>query len=73
VSSISTEEINLQDYYVHVNSGNAAFVKEALFFIEQGGLTELWGKRWVKVKARSIEHARSLAHAAVAQSEKEKG
>lgn len=47
-------------YYVHRNSGDAVFVKEVEFFKEQGGLTERWGKAWRKVRAYTIEHARTV-------------
>lgn len=50
----------MNDYYIHRNSGNAVFVKESSFFIQQGGLTSDWGKRWAKVKADNIEHARLI-------------
>lgn len=46
-------------YYIHHN-GHSVFVKEAAFFIQQGGLTEEWGKAWRQVWARDIEHARTL-------------
>lgn len=58
--------IKLPDYadepthYV-VFSGYAHFVKEAGFFVEQGGLTAEWGKRWRPVVADSIEEARDLS------------
>lgn len=48
------------DYYTLKNSGNAIFVKEAEFFKFQGGLQEEWGRKWKKVRATSIEHAREL-------------
>lgn len=48
-------------HYVHCNSGNALFVKEANFFESQGGITESWGKAWVPVVAKSIEDARREA------------
>jgi len=50
----------MKDYYVHRNDGNAVFVKDGDFFIEQGGLTNSWGKAWKKVRADSIEHARLI-------------
>lgn len=48
-------------HYVHKNSGEALFVKEADFFRSQGGLTEQWGKAWTPVVARSIGEARRKA------------
>lgn len=48
------------EYYVHRNAGGAVFVKEAAFFASQGGLVEEWGKGWIKVRATSIEHARTV-------------
>lgn len=38
----------------------AVFVKEAAFFRQQGGLTQIWGQRWRPVVADSIEAARAL-------------
>lgn len=37
------------------------FVKEAAFFVEQGGLRDSWGARWQPVNAQSIEQAREIA------------
>lgn len=48
------------NYYVHINSGNSAFVKDEAYFIEQGGLTEPWGKHWKLIRAEDIEDARSI-------------
>jgi len=48
-------------HYAHRGSSGAVSVKEAEFFIEQGGLTALWGSRWRPVIATSLEHARILA------------
>jgi len=48
-------------HYVHKNSGNALFVKEAEFFKSQGGLTEEWGQHWQPVIATSIGAARRQA------------
>lgn len=48
-------------HYVHCNSGDALFVKEAGFFEEQGGLREEWGRAWKPVVAYSIGHARRQA------------
>ncbi len=42
----------------------AVFVKEAEFFIQQGGMTDLWGKRWMPVIAEDIEHARRIGEQA---------
>lgn len=47
-------------YYVLWN-GAAWFVKEASFFISQGGLEESWGKAWRPILADSIEDARLKA------------
>lgn len=49
-------------YMVHVNSGNAAFVKDYQFFKEQGGFKQSWGRGWRRVRAKSLEDARSKAH-----------
>lgn len=38
--------------------GNHTMVKEANFFREQGGIKDDWGRRWVPVRATSIEDAR---------------
>jgi hypothetical protein len=51
----------MKNFYYHINSGNAAFVKTEKFFIDQGGLTEPWGKAWTKIQARSLDHAREIA------------
>lgn len=51
-------------HYVSFNSA-AYFVKEAGFFVAQGGLRDDWGKGWVPVVATSIEDARSKAPAAI--------
>jgi NTP pyrophosphatase (non-canonical NTP hydrolase) len=48
-------------HYVHCNTGNSLFVKEAAFFGQQGGFTEEWGKAWRPVVAASIEDARAQA------------
>ena len=47
-------------HYVHRNSGQKVFVKEASFFVSQGGLREAWGRSWTPVVAISIEHARRV-------------
>lgn len=52
----------MKSFYYHINSGNAAFVKTEAFFIDQGGLTEPWGKAWTKIQARSLDHAREIAN-----------
>lgn len=49
-----------KSFYVHFN-GSAHFVKEASFFMEQGGLREKWGKAWVEVMALDIEDARRVS------------
>lgn len=48
-------------FYVHWN-GAAIFVKAGLFFQQQGGLTEEWGKAWRSVEANSIEDAREKGY-----------
>ncbi len=49
-------------HYVLVTStGGGPFVKDAAFFIQQGGLSASWSKNWRPVVADSIEHARELA------------
>lgn len=50
----------MNKYFVHWNGG-AWFVKEAAFFVEQGGESEAWGKHWKALYADSIEHARDRA------------
>jgi hypothetical protein len=47
------------NYMIHRNEGNAVFVKETDFFVSQGGLVQLWGRRWRPIVAESIEDARS--------------
>lgn len=44
-------------HYVLYN-GATVMVKEASFFIEQGGLQDEWGKKWRPVKAPCIGGAR---------------
>lgn len=44
-----------------IGEGRHALVKEADYFIEQGGLTEPWGDTWIPVVADGINHARLLA------------
>lgn len=51
----------MKDYYYHINSGDAVFIKEGKFFKDQGGLTSDWGKAWKPIKARSLDHARKIA------------
>lgn len=49
-------------HYAHRSPGNAMFVKEAEYFIDQGGLIEPWGKAWRPIYgASSLEEARRLA------------
>ena len=52
----------MQPYYVMRNSGQAVFVKEADFFVSQGGLKEKWGLHWRLIFAASIEDARKVGH-----------
>lgn len=40
----------------------AVYVKDAVFFESQGGLTEPWGKNWLEVEATSIEAARAIGY-----------
>lgn len=49
-------------FYVLVSWAKAVFVKEEYFFVQQGGLTQKWGRNWKPIQANSIEHARELAH-----------
>jgi len=37
----------------------AVYVKDRAFFVQQGGLREPWGKAWRRVRASSVEAARS--------------
>lgn len=48
-------------HFVHCNSGDALFVKEADFFQSQGGLADAWGRCWVPVVATSVGDARRQA------------
>lgn len=52
----------MNQYYVVFNGG-AWIVKEAKFFVSQGGLTQEWGKAWKPIYADSLEHARLKAMA----------
>lgn len=47
------------DYYILVEPW-AVYVKQADFFVEQGGLTAAWGKKWKKVTATGIDDARAI-------------
>lgn len=51
----------LTTHYAHRNSGGAIFVKEANFFIDQGGLIETWGKEWRPISADDDKHAYLVA------------
>jgi hypothetical protein len=53
-------EVVMGEYYVVQNVGGANFVKGAEFFVEQGGLTDEWGEKWVLVQADSIKEAREI-------------
>jgi len=44
-------------YYVLVTPPRT-YVKAEKYFIEEGGLVSEWGKKWIKVRAVSVEHAR---------------
>ena len=48
----------MNKYYISIHSW-ATYVKEADFFISQGGLKEPWGKTWKLIYANSIEDARN--------------
>lgn len=50
----------MKNFYIHMNAGNAVFVKTEEFFKDQGGLTQKWGTGWKKVQAHSIEDARRI-------------
>lgn len=50
----------MKKFYIHWN-GAAWFVKEEAMFIKQGGLTQKWGQKWLKIEATSIEDAREKA------------
>lgn len=58
---VAKEAIGWQTFYVVVNSGNAVFAKDGDFFVAQGGLTDDWGKNWVKVFAESNQASRIQA------------
>jgi NTP pyrophosphatase (non-canonical NTP hydrolase) len=58
---IGYHDLSLKPFYIHRNSGNAVFVKEGGYFIEQGGLREKWGEAWKKVMAIDLRHAREIA------------
>lgn len=46
-------------HYV-VSNGATVFVKEATFFVSQGGLSQEWGKHWEPVIASSVGEARRM-------------
>lgn len=48
----------MRSYYVLIEPWGT-YVKEAEFFKFQGGDKEPWGKKWVHIRADSIEHARA--------------
>lgn len=45
-------------YMVHANSAGSVFVKSLLFFAQQGGFSQEWGRRWTPVVASDLEDAR---------------
>lgn len=54
-------------HYVWRNVAGSVFVKEAEFFVEQGGHAEKWGREWLPVtvdgdpiSVESIERARKV-------------
>jgi hypothetical protein len=49
-------------FFVLCHNG-IVYVKEEAFFVSQGGLTEDWGKDWIKVKAFDMEEARDRGRA----------
>lgn len=52
---------DLKEYYVRPREINS-FVKEGSFFESQGGLTDYWGRNWIKIEAKSLENAREIAN-----------
>ena len=48
----------MNTYYILIEPW-AVYVKEANFFVSQGGLTAKWGAKWQKIDAESIDDARS--------------
>jgi len=52
----------MKGFYYHINWAGAVFVKTEVFFKEQGGLTQKWGKAWKRIQARSLDHAREVAN-----------
>lgn len=50
-------------HYISKDAVDALFVKEAAFFVAQGGLKEPWGQTWYPVIATSIGDARRQAAA----------
>ena len=55
------DPIDDQTFFAHRNTGNKVFVKVGQFFLDQGGLTQEWGKGWTRIKADSLEHAYTVA------------
>lgn len=51
----------IQLYAVHVNSGQASFVKDFDYYAGQGGFKQSWGKAWTIVAALSFEAVRVYA------------
>ncbi len=47
-------------HYVSPRRGMSAGVKEADFFIDQGGHRERWGATWIPIVAEGINHAHLL-------------
>lgn len=61
VSKIRAFQLSLKapTHYGHVNNAGVPFIKEASFFIQQGGLTEEWGQHWEPIyDCRSVGEAR---------------
>ncbi len=52
----------MPNYFVLIKPWSVS-VKEAEFFIAQGGLTQPWGKHWRPVEADSLEQAREQGKA----------
>ena len=53
----------LHDYYLLVQPWST-YVKDAATFHAQGGKSAVWGRRWRRISAPSIEAAREIGEAA---------
>jgi hypothetical protein len=54
------KNMNTPNYFILVNAGGV-YVKEADFFVKQGGKIMPWGRFWEPIHADDLDSARQLA------------